>query len=640
MKPRIVGITGPTLRTPVPIVGDSITIGRRSSNGAVVTDLTASRVHCRIVCNGDAFAIEDLESQNGTFVNGALVERGELHHGDEIRVGSAIFVFLTEPDEPASKHVNVELDYPPDISQHTLSISVNPSEFLFGHDRVDARNLRDLRALLEICSTLRPEDGLEAIEERLLELLLKTIPAKRGAIFLRSEHSSDFSSVFGFDGESSGSSIRVSQSVIDAVTEQGNPIFNNDIASIKVDSDSDSGSLAGTGVRSFLAVPLKVLDKVTGAAYLDTDDPDVKFDERHVELLVAAAGAAAIPLDTARRMESLRRQNERLRREAVFGHYTVGESEAFNKVNEQTKQAATTKSPVWISGESGTGKQLLAREIHTRTGPADAAFILVSCALSSEETIAHELFGYERGAFGGALESKVGTLEIAAGGTIYLEEIGGLSDALQRRVLRLLKTREFERFGSTTTRSADIRLIASSSRITDEAVQRGEFRGDLFYHLNGFRIDIPPLRSRFGDVRLLARYFASRLLKPEDSGIETITERALAVLEKYTWPGNVRELRNVIEQAYASRSAELIDVEDLPDPIVEAAALDNEPVTPYHDAVREARRKLIIQAVDQCDFNYADAARQLGINRTYLHRLVSNLGLRTLLAKMQEDRAA
>jgi len=639
MKPRIVGIAGPTLRTPVPVQGDSITIGRRSSNGAVVSDLTASREHCRIIAAEDGYAIEDLSSQNGTYVNDTLVDRAKIRHGDEIRVGSAIVVFLIEPDEPASKHVDVELDDPERVSQHTLSMPLNAAGFLFRNEnRVDARNLRDPRTLLEICSTLRPEAGLEALEERLLELLLSTIPAKRGAIFLRSERSSDFSSVFGFDGTSSGSSIRVSQSVIDAVVEHGNPMLCNDIESLELKSNSDS--LAVTGVRSFLAVPLKVLENITGVVYVDTDDPEVTFDERHVEVLVAAAGAGAIPLDTARRIDSLRRQNERLRREAIFGQYTVGESDAFKQVIEQAKHAATTNSPVWICGEAGSGRQLLAREIHSRSGPSDAPFVLISCALSSEESIAHELFGYERGAFGGAVESKPGTIELAAGGTSYLEEIGELSDELQRRVLSLLGTREFERFGSSTKRSADIRLIASSSRIADDAVQRGQFRSDLFYRLNAFRLEVPPLRTRFGDVRLLAMYFASRLLKPDNSGVETITERAQAVLEKYSWPGNVRELRNVIEQAYASRSAELIDVEDLPEALVEATARDNEPVTPYHDAVREARRNLIIQAVDQSDFNYADAARQLGINRTYLHRLVSNLGLRSLLAKLQDDRAA
>ena len=238
-----------------------------------------------------------------------------------------------------------------------------------------------------------------------------------------------------------------------------------------------------------------------------------------------------------------------------------------------------------------------------------------------------ELFGHEKGAFTGAVGQKKGKLESAEGGTVFLDEVGELAAPLQAKLLRVLQEREFERVGGTRPIKLDIRLITATNVDLNEASRAGKFRQDLYYRLNVVSIVIPPLRERTEDIPLLAAYFTARYSEKIKRRVAGISPKARACLLRYPWPGNVRELENAIERAVVLGSTELILPEDLPDSILEETASTGEPVTALHDGIREAKIKLIEQAIEQADGNYTEAAGILGVHPNHLFRLIRTLNL-------------
>ncbi len=294
-------------------------------------------------------------------------------------------------------------------------------------------------------------------------------------------------------------------------------------------------------------------------------------------------------------------------------------------------RVAPTDSTVLISGESGTGKELVARALHLNSTRAGKPFMAVNCAALADSLLESELFGHEKGAFTGAVSQKKGRLEIAEGGTVFLDEIGELAPALQVKLLRVLQEHEFERVGGTRTIPTDIRLIAATNRNLEEAIAAGIFRQDLYYRLNVVELEMPPLRDRREDIPLLAHYFASRHGEKCNRRIVGISSEAQERLLNYDWPGNIRELENAIERAVVLGATEYLLPEDLPEAVLETEARATEIVglaTQYHDAVMQTKRQIILQAIEQTKGNYTEAAKVLGVHPNYLHRLIRNLGLK------------
>ena len=290
-------------------------------------------------------------------------------------------------------------------------------------------------------------------------------------------------------------------------------------------------------------------------------------------------------------------------------------------------KVAPTDSTILIRGESGTGKELVARAIHRNSLRAQQAFVAINCAALTETLLESELFGHEKGAFTGAVAQKRGKLEAADRGTVFLDEVGELPLAVQTKLLRVLQEREFERVGSTRPIRVDVRLVAATNRDLDSAIAENTFRNDLYYRLNVVSLTVPPLRERRDDIPLLARYFVAKHGKRAGRRVEGLSPDALASMEAYYWPGNVRELENAIERAVVLGSTDLIVPEDLPEAILEAAP----PLGPsggYHQAVKEEKKRAILEALNRSGGNYTEAAKLLGVHPNYLHRLVRNLGLK------------
>jgi Nif-specific regulatory protein len=296
--------------------------------------------------------------------------------------------------------------------------------------------------------------------------------------------------------------------------------------------------------------------------YLDTTRSRDKFNKDHLQLVTAIAGIAAVAIENARHFEWLAEENERLLAEVNIEHNMVGESPAMQRVYQFIAKIAPTDATVLIGGESGTGKELAARAIHRNSKRAQQPFMAVSCNALTESLLESELFGHERGAFTGAIAQKKGRLEIAAGGTVFLDEIGELTPPLQVKLLRVLQEREFERVGGTLTIKVDLRIVAATNKNLEDAMARGEFRHDLYYRLNVVSIEMPPLRERREDILLLATYFMEKYAAMCNRKLKGISPEARSYLLAYDWPGNVRELENTIERAVVLGTTDWIRPED------------------------------------------------------------------------------
>jgi transcriptional regulator with GAF, ATPase, and Fis domain len=314
---------------------------------------------------------------------------------------------------------------------------------------------------------------------------------------------------------------------------------------------------------------------------------------------------------------------------ALQAHDMVGESAPMRAVYECIRKVAPRDSTVLICGETGTGKELAARAVHQNSARAPRPFVAVNCTALTESLLESELFGHEKGAFTGAVVLKKGKFEIADGGTIFLDEIGELAPALQAKLLRALQHHEFERVGGTRAIKVDVRLIAATNRDMRAAVSSGRFRQDLWYRLNVVGLTMPPLRARRADIPVLAAHFAAKYGRGR--AIE-LSRDALDALRAYDWPGNVRELENAIERAVVLGCCDRIVADDLPETVLESSAIRGREGAAYHQTVLDVKRRLILDAIDRSGGNYTAAARLLGINPTYLHRLVNNLQLRDTAA--------
>ncbi len=285
-----------------------------------------------------------------------------------------------------------------------------------------------------------------------------------------------------------------------------------------------------------------------------------------------------------------------------------------------------------ILGESGTGKELVARALHRNSLRAGGPFVAINCAALTETLLESELFGHEKGAFTGAITQKKGKLELAAGGTVFLDEIGELSASLQAKLLRVLQQREMERVGGTVTIPLDIRVLAATNRDIEDAVKKGDFRQDLFYRLNVVSLKAPALRERPDDILPLAEHFAKKYAAECGRKITGLAPEAQARLRSYDWPGNVRELENAIERAVVLGSTDTILAEDLPEQIlaVQPAATG---AGQYDAAIDAARRQVVLSAFEQAGYDHDAAASILGLHPNYLHKLIRSMDLRGALKR-------
>jgi transcriptional regulator with GAF, ATPase, and Fis domain len=606
---------GPPKGRLVPLGEAEVSVGRDQTNAVPIDDLAASRHHCVIRLSGERFQLTDLESRNGTFVNGVPVRQRLLDHNDQIRVGGSLFLFLRsvpaevpgsggEPDSAAVARSTVLL-----TSDHSIYLDAKKlAESLPSSPRIAS----GVQVLLRMSQALQGARTLEALERELLELLFDAVPAEQGAIVLCAGAGVDFDAAFARhrSGEASPS-WRVDRGVTERVLK------------------GRLAMLAEAGSRGLLAAPLACFGRVEGILYLEAGGK--AFDQGHLELVSAVGVLAGLAVHNLLGMETLRAENQRLQAEIHVEHNMVGESDAMLEIHQFIARVAGTDSTVLIGGESGTGKDLVAGAIHRNSPRAGKPFVAINCAALTETLLEDELFGHERGAFTGAAALKKGKFEVADGGTLFLDEIGAAAPALQAKLLRVLQHRTFERVGGTRSIQVDVRIVAATNHDLDAAVRAGAFRQDLYFRLNVIPVTMPALRERREDIPLLAAYFVEKFSQKVKRKVTGISEKARTLLARYDWPGNVRELENAMERAVVLGVSDTILPEDLPEAVLESAGASAPASTApggYHEAVVEAKRRVVRNALDRAGGVYTEAAKLLDIHPNYLHRLVNGLRLR------------
>jgi Nif-specific regulatory protein len=632
LNPRLVCLSGPLAGQTFPVGGEALPVGRHSSNRLQIPDLAVSRRHCVLEPADGRFLLRDLGSRRGTFVNGLPIQERALEEGDLVTLGDSLFLFQIRDEAAAGSGPAVRLAAGSDVPETTVHLSpedalyLQPREVLaaLAADR-SGRTARDLHTLLQAATALQSLRSTESLARRLLELALAAVPAERAALLLTDRGTAELAAAFALDRHGSAEVFPVSRTLAGKVLGERLSIL---AADVLAEPDlAGAASLRSDLIQSLVAVPLTHLDQPLGLLYLDTREPGMRFDEGHLQLVTAVASIAAAALATVRRIEWLEEENRRLA--AGFAHDMVGESPRMREIYRLLHRVAATDSTVLLLGESGTGKELAARALHRASPRAERPFVAVNCATLSETLLESELFGHERGAFTGALSRKMGKVEVADSGTLFLDEVGEIPLPLQAKLLRFLQEREFERLGSTRPIRVDVRVIAATNRDLERAARAGAFREDLYYRLNVIALHLPPLRERREDIPLLASHFAAQTSRRLGRPVAGFTPEARASLLRYDWPGNVRELANAVERAIVLGEDDLIRPEDLPEAVLEAGSGPGAPaVTRYHETLNETKKRLILTALAEANGNVTKAGALLGLHPNYLHRLISNLGLR------------
>jgi formate hydrogenlyase transcriptional activator len=393
--------------------------------------------------------------------------------------------------------------------------------------------------------------------------------------------------------------------------------------------------LLDRGVKSFCSIPLLSHNRALGALNVGRRS-DAGFSPEEIELLCQVAQQIAIAVENALAYQEIAALKDKLAKEKVYleeeiqtGYNfdeIIGESRSLNQVLKEVQTVAATDSTVLILGETGSGKELVARALHNLSERRERTFVKLNCAAIPTGLLESELFGHEKGAFTGAIATKIGRFELADRGTLFLDEVGEIPLELQVKLLRVLQEQEFERLGSTRTIRVNARVIAATNRDLDGMVKEHKFRSDLYYRLKVFPITVPPLRERPGDISLLVRHFAQKFGTRMKKRILTVPAEAMKAMQAYPWPGNVRELENFIERAVILSTGS-----DLAIPASELKP----PATPSHNhntvvTLEEAEREHILKALRDSKWVLSGpmgAAAKLGMKRTTLHSKMQKLGI-------------
>jgi Nif-specific regulatory protein len=501
----------------------------------------------------------------------------------------------------------------------------------------EKRRLR-LESLIEISQLMMSTVEPDALIRVILGSARRLFEAEACSIAVIDESANQLAFAFSAGGAEVGSfRMALGQGIVGCVAQTGEGI-------ICRDSSEDPRFFAGvdheTGyqTKSLMCAPLRQRGELIGAIeVLNMADPSALIPE-DLQLLTAFGGLASTAIDRARLIMTTQNANVAFQ-ELIQDRYRfiIGTSSSMQSVVRLARTVATANTTVLLLGESGTGKEILARSIHQWSARNSHPFVAINCVALSPDLMESELFGHEKGAFTGAIARKSGKLELAEGGTVFLDEIGELTPRLQTKLLRVLQEREFQRVGGTKDIRADLRIIAATNRDLSQAIQAGEFREDLYYRLNVVSITMPPLRDRKEDIPNLVHHFIDLYSREVKRPRLTITPSAMEFLKSCPWRGNVRELQNVIERAVVLCTNPVLSEADFSAEIRQAvsgsegaaAASDaSEDLVPMSEAVEQFKRTFIQKALEKASGNQGEAAKLLGLQRSNLSRLIKALGMR------------
>jgi Nif-specific regulatory protein len=428
----------------------------------------------------------------------------------------------------------------------------------------------------------------------------------------------------------------INDRIVEASTETGSAVCITQLLAQEQEEEKEEQTYP---VISILCVPLMSKERTIGIIYLDDTKVDSYFTPDDAKLLSSLGERVAVALENNLLFTELKESQEKLLQD-LRGRFKfdeiMGNSPQMVEVLKTVADVADTDATVLIEGESGTGKELLARAIHFNSGRSKKPFVPINCAAIPETLLESELFGYEKGAFTGAVQKKLGKFEVANGGTIFLDEIGEMSPLLQVKILRFLQSRQFEPLGSNRIKKSDVRIIAATNKDLFSLVKENKFRDDLFYRINVINIKLPALRERKLDIAPLAESFAVRFGKKNGKKIKGIDPEALNILNRYSFPGNIRELENIVERAAILAQGEWITKDDLPRVTFEGNGFDYKTKVPESYGEMRALKKKAVEEIEKSfldhiltkhDHNISKAAEEVRMHRVELHRLINKYKL-------------
>jgi Nif-specific regulatory protein len=501
----------------------------------------------------------------------------------------------------------------------------------------EVRDLKQLEALYKVSQILAAGTRQQQTLTDVLDTLDKELGLNRGTITLlapdgdeiRIEAAHNFS-----EEQSRRITYRIGEGVTGKVMQTGKPIIVSKVSQEPLFLNRFERWNVTKQELSFICVPISIGNDVIGTISVDRPFEETTLLDDEMRILSIVASMIANDLRTRREAaiehKILEDENLRLRHELedrFRPENIIGNSNAMHDVYRQIHQVAGSDTTVLIRGESGTGKELVAHAIHFSSSKANGTFVKINCAALNENLLESELFGHEKGAFTGAIQTRKGRLEEANNGTIFLDEIGDFSPATQVKLLRVLQEKEFERVGSNRTLKTNARIITATSRNLEKCVDQGTFRQDLYYRINVFPIFLPPLRERKDDILLLADFFVEQYSKKMKKDVRRISTPAINMMVSYHWPGNVRELENCIERAVLLSSDGVIHGHHLPPTLQTSDASGTIGIGSLTERINLFERDLIIDALKRCNGNLAATARDLKTTARIIRYKIRELGV-------------
>ncbi len=498
--------------------------------------------------------------------------------------------------------------------------------------------LEELSLLFEISQILDQSMDLKQVIQPVLKAVTAHLGMLRGTITLLNRNTGDIfiEAAYGLsNSQRERGRYKLGEGVTGSVVQSGQPRI---ISRISDDPNflNRTGARKGQDTRdiSFVCVPIKIGAETIGAFSVDrpfAEDTQLQDDVRVLSIVSSLiAQAVKIRQGIMEEKRVLQEENARLKeelRERFKPSNIIGNSKPMQAVFDLIAHVSKSDATVLVRGESGTGKELVAQAIHYNSHRSTKPFIKVNCAALPETVIESELFGHEKGSFTGAISTRKGRFEIAAGGTIFLDEIGDLSPTTQIKLLRVLQEREFERVGGNETIRTNVRVIAATNRNLERLMETNQFREDLYYRLNVFPIHVPPLRDRKSDILLLADYFIEKYAERNHVGIRRISTPAIDLLVNYHWPGNVRELENCIERAVLLSVDDVIHSHHLPPSLQSAESTGTQINGTLQESLDNLERELLMDALKSTKGNMAKAARLLDVTERVMGLRVKRHGV-------------
>jgi Nif-specific regulatory protein len=641
--PKLLIIEGIGKGTTYEISGD-VSFGRSSSNLIKLFGGQISREHAVIAKQDNKFIFRDLNSKNGVYVNAKRVKEYTLSEGDEISIGTVKLVF-----EPTFEMINIYgkedcLIILPDgdnlsTSMITRALPKDTGPLMdisekkkSGHSTSNLEILnRRLRALYEISSLSGSELKEEDLLKKSCDAIFEAIKAERIAILFSSESGDEIHPVLICSKDKEAENIAISQTILTEVIKKKQAVFSPDAT-----EDSRfylSESIQLDKLKSIICVPLLTKNRVLGAVYADTKDSERYFREDDLYLLIAIARQLAVVIENNRLYNRLNDEVKTLREKIQDEINLIGENKAMAEIINTVYKIAPTDTKVLIIGETGTGKELLARAIHYNSQRRDKPFVTVDCSTIPATLIESELFGHEKGSFTGADKATIGKFEQADGGTIFLDEISTMDLNAQAKFLRVLEENKFTRIGGVKVTSINVRVIAASNEDLEALIKQGRFRVDLYHRLAVVPLNLPPLRARKDDIEVLAKYFIDKFAKIGNKTVNSITPDAVKYLQEYPWPGNVRELKNVIERVVVLCDKATITPQELPANITKKnipsiiAEKHRQNKVALGEIIRQMEKEYIAQVLNENRGRKTVSARILKISRPTLDKKIKEYGL-------------